>query len=84
MWRSRDQVVFSRIQNAGCTFHIVCFCFRAKIKYNTEQIGPRTICDAINNLGFEATVLGPHNRGTSNYLEHKYVLIDFMFHHYYH
>ncbi|XP_026313897.1 copper-transporting ATPase 1 [Hyposmocoma kahamanoa] len=44
---------------------------KAKIKYNTEQIGPRTICDAINNLGFEATVMGPHNRGTTNYLEHK-------------
>ncbi|KAJ8707876.1 hypothetical protein PYW07_011553 [Mythimna separata] len=44
---------------------------KGKIKYNAEQIGPRTICEAINNLGFEASVVTPHNRGTTNYLEHK-------------
>ncbi|CAH2988237.1 unnamed protein product [Chilo suppressalis] len=44
---------------------------RGKIKYNVEQIGPRTICEAITALGFEATVLGPQNKGTANYLEHK-------------
>uniref|UniRef100_A0A2A4JJG9 HMA domain-containing protein n=1 Tax=Heliothis virescens TaxID=7102 RepID=A0A2A4JJG9_HELVI len=46
---------------------------KGKIKYNAEQIGPRTICEAINNLGFEASVVTPHNRGTTNYLEHKYI-----------
>lgn len=44
---------------------------KGKIKYNAEQIGPRTICEAISNLGFEASVVTPHNRGTTNYLEHK-------------
>ncbi|CAH0601980.1 unnamed protein product [Chrysodeixis includens] len=44
---------------------------KGKIKYNAEQIGPRTICEAISNLGFEASVETPHNRGTTNYLEHK-------------
>ncbi|KAF9407591.1 hypothetical protein HW555_012439 [Spodoptera exigua] len=44
---------------------------KGKIKYNAEQIGPRTICEAINNLGFDASVVTPHNRGTTNYLEHK-------------
>ncbi|KAL4712129.1 hypothetical protein ACJJTC_010990, partial [Scirpophaga incertulas] len=44
---------------------------KGKIKYNGEQIGPRTICEAISDLGFEASVVGPHNRGATNYLEHK-------------
>ncbi|XP_050557799.1 copper-transporting ATPase 1 isoform X3 [Spodoptera frugiperda] len=44
---------------------------KGKIKYNAEQIGPRSICEAINSLGFEASVVTPHNRGTTNYLEHK-------------
>ncbi|XP_026735198.1 copper-transporting ATPase 1 isoform X2 [Trichoplusia ni] len=44
---------------------------KGKIKYNAEQIGPRTICEAISNLGFEASVETPNNRGTTNYLEHK-------------
>ncbi|XP_049883682.1 copper-transporting ATPase 1 isoform X2 [Pectinophora gossypiella] len=44
---------------------------KCRIKYNSEQVGARALCDAINNLGFEATVIGPHNRGTTNYLEHK-------------
>ncbi|XP_037300141.1 copper-transporting ATPase 2 isoform X2 [Manduca sexta] len=44
---------------------------KGKIKYNTSQIGPRTICDAINSLGFEASVASAHNRGACNYLEHR-------------
>ncbi|KAG6455623.1 hypothetical protein O3G_MSEX009307 [Manduca sexta] len=44
---------------------------KGKIKYNTSQIGPRTICDAINSLGFEASVANAHNRGACNYLEHR-------------
>ncbi|XP_075988856.1 copper-transporting ATPase 1 isoform X2 [Anticarsia gemmatalis] len=44
---------------------------KGKIKYNAEQIGPRTICEAIDNLGFESSVVTPHNKGQTNYLEHK-------------
>ncbi|XP_063836417.1 copper-transporting ATPase 1 [Ostrinia nubilalis] len=44
---------------------------KGKIKYMAEQIGPRSICDAINSLGFEASVVGPRDRGTTHYLEHK-------------
>ncbi|KAJ0183023.1 hypothetical protein K1T71_000999 [Dendrolimus kikuchii] len=44
---------------------------KGKIKYISDQIGPRTICEAINNLGFEATMVSAQNRGNSNYLEHK-------------
>lgn len=44
---------------------------KGKIKYNAEEIGPRTICEAIDSLGFEASVVSPHNRGQTNYLEHK-------------
>ncbi|KAM3956198.1 copper-transporting ATPase 1-like, partial [Aphomia sociella] len=44
---------------------------KGKIKYNVEQIGPRSICEAISNLGFEASVVASHQRGTSDYLEHK-------------
>ncbi|CAB3254459.1 unnamed protein product [Arctia plantaginis] len=44
---------------------------KGKIKYNAEQIGPRTICETIDNLGFESSVVTPHNRGQTNYLEHK-------------
>ncbi|KAI5640079.1 heavy-metal-associated domain-containing protein [Phthorimaea operculella] len=45
---------------------------KARIKYLAEQVGPRTICEAINQLGFEATVISSHNRGgDAHYLEHK-------------
>ncbi|XP_063392428.1 copper-transporting ATPase 1 [Cydia fagiglandana] len=44
---------------------------KGKVKYDAEVIGPRTICEAINNLGFEATVASPNSKGASNYLEHK-------------
>lgn len=44
---------------------------KGKIKYISDQIGPRTICEAINNLGFEAAVVSAHNRGNDGYLEHK-------------
>ncbi|CAH2056023.1 unnamed protein product, partial [Iphiclides podalirius] len=44
---------------------------KGKIKYDSEMIGPRTICEAIGSLGFEATVASPHGRGTTDYLEHK-------------
>lgn len=41
------------------------------MKYDPELIGARKICDVVNELGFEASVVSPHNRGTTNYLEHK-------------
>ncbi|XP_052758099.1 copper-transporting ATPase 1 isoform X2 [Galleria mellonella] len=44
---------------------------KGKIKYNAEQIGPRRICEAINRLGFEASMAAAHNRGAAHYLEHK-------------
>ncbi|XP_059046829.1 copper-transporting ATPase 1 [Achroia grisella] len=44
---------------------------KGKIRYNVEQIGPRSICEAITGLGFDASVVtGPH-RGAADYLEHK-------------
>nr|XP_026483382.1 copper-transporting ATPase 1 isoform X5 [Vanessa tameamea] len=44
---------------------------KAKIKYDPEIIGARKICDAVNDLGFDASVLSSQNRGTTDYLEHK-------------
>lgn len=44
---------------------------KGKVKYDPEIIGVRKICDTINDLGLEATVVSSSNRGTSNYLEHK-------------
>ncbi|CAH2252700.1 jg10174 [Pararge aegeria aegeria] len=44
---------------------------KGKVKYDPEIIGARKICDVVNELGFEATAVSSHNRGTSNYLEHK-------------
>ncbi|XP_013176811.1 PREDICTED: copper-transporting ATPase 1 isoform X1 [Papilio xuthus] len=44
---------------------------KGKIKYDTEMIGPRTICEAINSLGFEASVASTNSRGATDYLEHK-------------
>ncbi|XP_068621931.1 copper-transporting ATPase 1 [Battus philenor] len=44
---------------------------KGKVKYDAEIIGPRTICEAINNLGFEASVASTNRRGATDYLEHK-------------
>ncbi|CAH0712779.1 unnamed protein product, partial [Brenthis ino] len=44
---------------------------KGKVKYDPEIVGVRRICDTINALGFEATVVSSNTRGTSNYLEHK-------------
>ncbi|XP_053621746.1 copper-transporting ATPase 1 isoform X2 [Plodia interpunctella] len=43
---------------------------RGKIKYDAEVVGPRTICESINKLGFEASVVNS-NKGSTDYLEHK-------------
>ncbi|XP_045457829.1 copper-transporting ATPase 1 [Melitaea cinxia] len=44
---------------------------KGKIKYDPEIIGARRICDAVTELGFEATAISSQNRGTAHYLEHK-------------
>nr|XP_034828120.1 copper-transporting ATPase 1 isoform X2 [Maniola hyperantus] len=44
---------------------------KGKVKYDPEIIGARKICDVVNGLGFDATAVSSHNRGTTNYLEHK-------------
>ncbi|XP_045508596.1 copper-transporting ATPase 1 isoform X3 [Colias croceus] len=44
---------------------------KGKVKYDPEIIGARKICDAVNSLGFEATVLNTNQRNASNYFEHK-------------
>ncbi|XP_050663510.1 copper-transporting ATPase 1 isoform X1 [Leptidea sinapis] len=44
---------------------------KGRVKYDPEVIGARRICDTVNELGFEATLVTSHTRTTGNYLEHK-------------
>ena len=44
---------------------------RGKFKFNNEIMGPRIICEHINNLGFEAHIINKEDKMTHSYLENK-------------
>lgn len=45
--------------------------FRGKFMYNSEVTGPRDICEAIESLGFEASIVNNKDSLTKDCLEHK-------------
>lgn len=56
-----------------CTL-LTCFiCFRGKFVYSAEKIGPRDICELIESLGFQTSVVNNKDGLTRNILEHKSV-----------
>lgn len=44
---------------------------RGKFKYNAEKTGPRDICEAVESIGFEASVVNNKDSITKDCLEHK-------------
>lgn len=44
---------------------------RGKFEYNSEDTGPREICENIVNMGFEATVITKKDKLSYGYLENK-------------
>ncbi|XP_077290044.1 copper-transporting ATPase 1 isoform X2 [Arctopsyche grandis] len=44
---------------------------KGKFKYNAEKTGPRDICEAVESMGFEASVVNNKDSLTKDCLEHK-------------